>query len=61
MVKYLQFMAWLIFRSQGLITYYIIDNYFPHLKSFWIIYFMIASSLIYYSEQSQKPLLRIWK
>jgi intracellular septation protein A len=61
MVKYLQFIAWLVFRSQGLITYYVIDNYFLHLKPWWILYFVIASSLIYISEQLQKPLLKLGK
>ncbi len=61
MIKYFQFLAWLIFRSQGLITYYIVDNYYSNLKPYWIIYFIIASSLIYISEQMQRPLIKlIW-
>lgn len=57
MTKYLSFLAWLVFRSQGLITYYIIDNYFVDLKKFWIVYFIIASSLIYLAEQIRQPLI----
>lgn len=62
LISYFQFLAWLIFRSQGLITYYIVDNYYLNLANYWIIYFIIASSFIYLSEKKQRPLIKkIWK
>lgn len=56
-LDFLKFLSWIWFRSQGLITYYFVDNFAPNLRIYWIIYFIVSSYLINLSEIQQKPLL----
>jgi len=56
-IRAVEYLAWLIFRSQGLITYYLVDNYSPEHKKLWIVYFLSASYLILLSEKIKQPLI----
>jgi len=59
MTPFLNFLAYTFFTSQGLITYYLVDNFYPELKRYWIIYFILARFFIYLSEKKQNPLLNL--
>jgi len=54
---YLLFTSELVFTSQGLITYYLVDIFYPQHKVWWIFYFVIARLFIYISKQVRQPLI----